>query len=196
MADAATQDPALMRAHRLMLSLWNDDKYGEAVRAKAKELFPDFPIPDDTVKPIVKPMQDRLEASDKKIAELEKIIEDDRKARKEESENRTFLEKLDAAVEKFGLTAEGKELMLKRMKETGNAFDADAAAAWVNSQNPPPKPPGPSIGNEPLNLFGANNVEEQHKLLHTNPLAFEEQQIREMLSDPDKYVRETFGNAA
>src|ERR1700753_1478322 len=44
---------------------------------------------------------------------------------------------VDAAAGKFGLTAEGRDKMLERMKSS-QSLDAEASAAWVAAQQPKP----------------------------------------------------------
>jgi len=41
-----------------------------------------------------------------------------------------------------------------------------------------------------------NLDKETVKLLHSDPEAYQDQQLGEFLKDPDKYVRDTFGAAA
>jgi hypothetical protein len=85
---------------------------------------------------------------------------------------------------------------MDRMKETGNVTDADAAAAWVISQTPKPAPTNaPSWLPTDINLFGTKEKDERFEALHTDPRKYMDDQIREFVRDPDKYVEETFGTA-
>ena len=191
----APQLPAeYVRAFELVNELWNDGTAGPVIRGKAKEKY-NIRLPEDTTDQIVAPLKAEL-------ADLQKTIKEEREARAkekataEENRSKTTLEDaISAARKNYNLTDEGFDKMVSRMKETGNFADADAAAAWVISKEPPPKAPGPSWAPQKLDLQG-NIGADKVKLLHTNPEAFQDAELSEFLSDPDKYVRETFGAAA
>jgi hypothetical protein len=190
---SAPADPAV-RATELMEALWADKTLGSSVRAKAKELYPDISIPEDQVDPIVAPMRAELAAlrAERDADRAEREAE--RKERDETSQRRNLESALDGARAKYGLTDDGFDKMVARMKETGNYSDAEAAAAWVAQSTPVSSPNKADWLPKKLDLFGSNRErdDESYRLLHTNPDAYLDSQLQEFANDPDKYVRETF----
>ena len=184
----------MQRAYDLVNALWHDGEVGAKIRATAKTRY-NIQLPDDAVDSMVGPLK-------KEIADLKKEREDERaaaaKAKQEDAETKQR-DNIEAAImsarNKFNLTEDGFNKMIARMKDTQNFTDAEAAAAWVVSSEPPPKAQTPSWAPKLLDLKG-NLAKEKVKLLHDDPLAFEEQELQEFVNDPDKYVQETFGTAA
>src|SRR5581483_11507755 len=158
MADPAPQSitEGQKRALELFNEFWNDSgEAGRALRAKAKEKWPtDVKLPEEAAEPLVAPLRARLEETEAAL----KAMRDEREAeKKEREENKAKLDlesALSAARSRYNLTDDGFDKMVARMKETGNYTDADAAAAWVAQQTPPPAAPGPYLGPQNINLFG------------------------------------------
>ncbi len=202
MADSnPTPDPvreSQIRAARFVETLFRSADLGPVVRKKAKEMFPDIALPEDTIDPVVAPLRQENETLRKRFEELSAKFEEREKKDSETSEFQKLEAAVTQAVNKFGLTDEGRAAMLDRMKETKNFTDVEAAAAWVAHSKPVEPTAGPSwtIGATKMNLFGSAEPDEQFKQLHMNPEMFLENQLREFASNPDKYVAETFGRAA
>jgi ElaB/YqjD/DUF883 family membrane-anchored ribosome-binding protein len=193
MADDPNPAPAAKsRLEQLADTLWNDKgPAGAAYRAKAKELFPDVPLPEEAAEAAVEPVKAELTALQAKFDEM--IAE--RAAEKKAAEDAAVQTNLETAVAnaraKFHLTEDGFDKMVARMKETGNYTDAESAAAWVAMQTPAPTAPGPYLGPQALDLFGSKNKNEAFELLHRDPTgAFLDSEFREFLANPDKYVQE------
>lgn len=193
MADAPTPPNANERAAALVEKLWNDGKIGGAVRAAAKELYPDVVIPEDQIDPLLAPVR-------AEVAELQKTLADERaeRAREKEEAQATSMKQnleasLDAARARYGLTEEGFDRMTARMKETGNFTDAEAAAAWVAQQTPAAPVSKANWLPQKLDLFGSATARDDadFKLLHTNPMAYQDKMLAEFVADPDRFVRET-----
>ena len=184
-----------IRAAQLFEQLYRDPELGATIRKRAKAAFPDISIPEDTVEPALAPLTAQLERLAKQNDEL-RAKTDKREA--EEQERSTFQsleQRVNGAVAKFSLTEEGKAKMLDRMKETGNYTDPEASAAFIAHSAPKPAAL-PSWAPKSMNLFGAAEYDEQLALLHRNPEAYADAQLLEFAKDPEKYVAETFGNAA
>jgi|SRR5215472_1174677 len=186
-------DYRLLRAHELVNALWNDAELGSKIREKAKAKFPDITLPEEGMVPVTKPLTDKIAVLEETIAQLKSENEDQKKARADAEMKRGLEEALDKARRNYNLTDEGFDKMVARMKETGNLTDADAAAAWVAQQTPPPKAPGPVWGAQALDLFGSKNEDEKWKTLHRDPVKYMDDELSEFVRDPDKYVRETLG---
>lgn len=174
--------------------LWSDGgPRGAAFRAAAKEQFPDASLPEDN--PAVLTLKTELEGTRKQLADF---IEATKKEAEEASKVRTvadFSMRVDKAVQEYGLTEEGKTKLINRMQETGS-FDPEAAAALVARSMPKPADVGPTFLDTRTDFFKPGQDDEKLALLHRNPQAYEDAELREFARDPEAYVRETFGAAA
>lgn|SRR5208282_193144 len=188
---AATQNQ--LRSEQLVNELWSDPEFGPKMREAAKKKFGDIKtLEDDPVVGSIKAQNEALaKRLEEALARLNKRDEDDEQAKTV----RSMEAAVDAAQRKFGLTDEGRAKMLDRMKETKNYVDPEASAAWV-AHSTPPEAPRPSWAPTKLNLFGSAEPDESWKKLHVNPDGFLEDELMKFAKDPDKYTRETFGQAA
>ncbi len=191
---AAPQIPVeFQRAAALINDLWNDGEVGAALRKKAKEKFADVRIPEDSVDPIVAPLKKELDEMRAELkAEREKVAKD-KEADAESKTKQTIEDAIKSAREAYHLTDEGFDKMVARMKEK-SSLDAEAAAAWVISKEPPPPAPGPSWRPKYLDLKGSDA--ELAKLLHSDHEAYEDKVLGDFFKDPDGFVTDTFGKAA
>ena len=194
MADDAPQIPeSYERANALVSKLLKDGKLGPDVRKLAKETFPDagLEFPEDRFDAQLSPLRDELEQTGKQLQEALDRQTEGEKAADEASQVASMQAKLDDAVRKYSLTADGAQKMVDRMKETGNASDFEAAAAWVAGQMPKPVDnAGLYLGPQHINLFGSAEQDERFSLLHRDPMGkFLDAEFREFVADPDAYVR-------
>ena len=187
--------PEYKRAADLINDLWNDSDIGVALRKKAKEKYPDIRLPDDSIQPAIEPLKKQLDEMAKSLSEEREERKKEREAAEQARAQKSLEERIDEARRKHNLTQEGFDKMIARMKETGNYGDAEAAALWVLSKEPPPPSPGPAWAPKNIDLKG-NLDAEKVKLLHSDPVAYQDSEIQDMLRDPDKYVRDTFGASA
>ena len=175
-------------------ALWNDNtEKGKLFRQAAKERYPDAVTIEDQFDPIVGPLREEAKAlRDELKAEREKR-DTERKEAEDALAERTLRERIDHAVSSNHLTEEGREMMLQRMKDTGNFTDPLAAAAYIIQANPPPKDPTGYLGPQALNLFGSaqESAEERIKLLHADPMGkFLDAEFTDFIRDPDQYIRD------
>lgn len=187
--------PHEINAGKLVTTLWYDGDIGAALRQKAKQVIPDLRLPEDEIAPVIA----KFENENKKLSDqLSDVIAKLSKREDEENTAKVISEmqsSVDAAARAYGLTAEGREKMLDRMK-TAKSFDAEAAAAWVVSKTPPKMNDTPTWADKSMNLFGSKEKDEKLSKLHRDPDGFRDDEINEFLRDPDRYVAETFGVAA
>ena len=193
MADDAPQIPeAFVRADQLIRELTSDPTLGAQVRAKVKERFSDVSFIEDRIDPAVATLQARLdeEAAARRALEAT-IAERDQKAADAARAN-DMQAALSKARADYRLTDEGFDLMVQRMKDTGNFTDAEAAAAWAASKNPVVKAPSTAyLGPQNVNFFGAAEYNEDMKLLHKDPSGlFIDNEMNKFLADPDQYTRD------
>lgn len=187
---------AQIRALAALEKLWNDGDVGSTVQKKVKELYPDAKTNDDVFGPVVAPLRAENEKLAAKLAKIEEERAAERKASEESSLKRSLDEALDRAAKSRGLTAEGFDMMVARMKEMGNYSDAEAAADWVVRKTPPAPATGPSWKPQSMNLFGAKKFDEAFAELHRDPMEYMDNQLAQFAADPDGYVAETFGGRA
>jgi hypothetical protein len=189
--------PAATRAQQLVDKLWaRKDAVGVEFRKSAKEMFPDINTPDEQMEIAAAPIVE-------KVGKLEGQLKDalDRISAREKADDDLKAEndlgaKIYKAASTFGLTDQGRDKMMARMKETGNVADPEAAAAWVVSQMPKPQASNtPSWLPQKADLFGVTERDEKWASLHRDPLKYFDNELRECFNDPQKYVAETFGTA-
>ena len=175
-------------------ALWNDNtEKGKLFRQAAKERFPDAVTIEDQFDPIVGPLREEAKALREELKAEREKRDADRKEAEDARAERTLRERIDHAVSSNHLTEEGREMMLQRMKDTGNFTDPLAAAAYIIQANPPPKDPTGYLGPQALNLFGSaqESAEERIKLLHADPMGkFLDAEFTDFIRDPDQYIRD------
>lgn len=198
--EAAQQAAQATQRHKALVDkLWFDPELGSAVRNRAKQLYPELQLPEDTVDPILAPLRkenetlkNRLDALEKERADEKKAIED----KKREDIDKDFERKIKQAREHFKLTDEGFDAMIARMKETSNYTDPMAAAAYIVSQNPPVETPSNVLAPGMLDFAGSAVVDPKYKLLHQNPEQYFDNEVRSMLKNPRGYVAQELGEEA
>ena len=175
-------------------ALWNDNtEKGKLFRQAAKERYPDAVTIEDQFDPIVGPLREEAKALREELKAEREKRDTERKEAEDARAERTLRERIDHAVSSNHLTEEGREMMLQRMKDTGNFTDPLAAAAYIIQANPPPKDPTGYLGPQALNLFGSaqESAEERIKLLHADPMGkFLDAEFTDFIRDPDQYIRD------
>lgn len=179
------------RLRDLTNKLWADKDLGPRVQAFAKQMYPDAKTDVDVVNPYLDPIREENAKLAEKIAKMEAA----QAAREAEAEKKagetSFKDMLDKVRRDYSLTDEGLDKVVQRMKDAG-AYDAEAAAAWVARQTPPPASPGPTWAPQHLNLFGSRDKDESMAQLHRDPQGYMDAQLSEFVKDPDRYVAETY----
>ena len=185
------------RMSALFEAAWNDADIGSKLRKMAKDKYADVVLPEEQLSPVLAPIQAQLSEVSASLKALSEDRAAEGKAREERAFQRSFEDKVSHARNLYpNLTEEGLKKAYDRMQETG-AYDPEAAFAWVAGQTPAPTPkslrtPGVQVR---ANMFGTDTPVENddYRLLHTNPQAFEDHQIALCMSNPDGYVAETLG---
>lgn len=196
MTEATTPaaETAEQRAAKLVDALWADTSpAGKAVRAKAKELFPDVTTPEDTLAPVIAPMQAALEEMREKFEKAEEARQASEAARAESDAKVDMSARLNAAADRVGLTGDGLDKMVARMHETKNYTDPEAAAAWVAQQTPPTVVPKAQWGDRHLDFVGSKNKvdDELFRQLHTDPLGYQDNMLAAYAADPVGWTNES-----
>lgn len=187
---------ALHRSKELIDALWNDGEVGKKIQQAAKAKWNDIKTTDDVMSPIIEPHLNKMKALEEKYEKLLEERMEEKRATEDERVKVKLEEQLEKARRDYNLTEEGFNQMVDRMKATGNYSDAEAAAAYVASKAPPAKVAGPTWAPQDLDLFGSKNRNDALVELHRDPMGYMDSQLSEFVSDPDKYVRDTFGRAA
>jgi hypothetical protein len=191
----ATQNQ--IRAEQLIESLFNDPEMGPKLHERAQKMFGDIrEHPAQVVKativdPAIKAVREDNEALKEQLSKaLERLDARD----KREEEEKTFAQMqaaVDTAVSKYGLTEEGRQKMLDRMKETKNYTDPEGAAAAIAHDTPPPASSGPSWAPRKTDFYGTANPDEAFAKLHKDPEgAFLDDEIGKFLKNPAQYAAE------
>lgn len=177
-----------IRASELIDALWDDGEIGPKLQAVAKQKWPEVKVTSEKYAPVVAPLQSKIE-------KLEKDLATEREARAKEATDReegrikdALHRKLESARSEFGLTDAGFDMMVARMKETGNFGDPNAAAAYIVAKAPPQNVRGPTVGPQSYDpYFGLKDGDERLKRLHRDPERFRDDEIAEFLRDPEGY---------
>jgi hypothetical protein len=196
MADDPNKTPPPSKPDNLVTlfnSLWADKSdHARYVRDKAREMFPDAPIPPEPAESVVEPVKAELTALQEELKAMREEREADKKAAAEAKVDTDFQAAIAAARAKYSLSDEGFDKMVERMKSTQNYTDAEAAAAWVASMTPAPAAPGPYLGPQAINLFGSKEKDDRYALLHASPAdGFLDAEFSDFMKDPDAYIRST-----
>ena len=178
----------LDRHVKVVKAAFEDGKLGPEFRKLAKTLLPDIEIPEDRVAPLLEPMRTEASALKDELAALKKSMKDREDKEQERSAEDRMKKALDDARSKFHLTEEGFKLMTDRMVETKNYSDAEAAAAWVAAQNPPPKAPTSTFGSTGINWAGDAQTE-FFKGIHDDPLKWQDRVFDDFMRDPNAFER-------
>lgn len=175
----------LQRAALALDKLVGDPKLGREVRKAVKEAMPDadfskFAVQEqteDAIAAATKDLTDRLAEMEAKLAERDKKTEEDRQFS-------DLSDRLAKAVKQYRLTDEGMQKAIDRMKEQQSS-DVEAAAAWVAEQAPKPQPSQSSnILPGKIDAWGTQSKDPQFEQLHSNPMGYLDDVIRDVLNDP------------
>lgn len=189
------QTVAAQRAMQLVDALWNDQVAGKAIQKKAKEFWPDAVKTNDEIYGhVIDPLMNEAKGIRDELAALKAERDAERKIADESKQRANLQQALDDARAKFGLTDDGFNQMVERMKATNNFTDAEAAAAWVHAKNPPESVKGPTWGPRSINMNPLDD--DRRKRLHADPQRFMDDELDNFLADPDRYTRESIGQAA
>lgn len=141
----------------------------ERVRAESKAEI-------DAALALAKTAQERLDAREAKEA-----------AAAQAQSDAQMLAQLNAIRSKRGFSEEKMQEVLARMKEQNNP-DADAAAAWVAESIPKPLPAaGHDYLPSTVDVYGSSQdpATTAWKGLHENPTAWQTNELRSIVKDPD-----------
>jgi hypothetical protein len=183
------KDEYAEHAKALVTALWSDKQAGPLLRAKAKELNPGLVLQEDALEPVLAPMrEENATLKDQLKSALDRLDARD-KADTERQAEQSMENALNAAKAKFRLTDEGFQKMVDRMKETSNFTDAEAAAAWVAQQTPPPEQAKPSWRPSGVKVLNAEG-DEDLKRLHKDPSGFLDDELEAFARDPMGFTRQ------
>lgn len=179
----------LKQAKALMESLWNSKTTGQKFKRVLKEHNPNFSIPEiDVVDEARKPIDEKLTAHEKTIEALQKRLDERESKEKDEKEQTDLKKEIEDVRKKFGLTDEGFDKMINRMKEK-KSYDPEAAASWVKSQEPKSKLASESKLGLPgkIDLYGSNSKDEAWADLNRDPMGFFDKEAERIFENPENY---------
>jgi hypothetical protein len=160
----------LQKSKKLLDQFWNDPEEGLAFKRKMKKFMPDASIPElEVADSVVKPLTEQLARQADENKALRERLDGWEKKQKDSQEESDLAKSLETVKSKFHFTDEGMNKVIARMKEKSNP-DAEAAAAWVASQEKKAAPiQGSGLSHTNLNLYGSNEADESWKDLNMNP---------------------------
>lgn len=181
----------LQAAEAFLNDLGNDADIGIAVKQRAEKKFnvkhPDLVARQQIEDTLVKPLRSELDEERKNFKSLEDKFTKFQNEHLNAKEEVALEKKLRGAQSKFGLTDEGLNKAIDRMKAEGHT-DIDAAASWVVGQEPKVKPASaPNYMPQDFNLFGASEIDEQWRGLNENPTKWANKEISNILNNPEEY---------
>lgn len=157
-----------------------------------KTHFPDVPIPEVDA---AKPVYDRLEAVEKRIAEREAEWEKREREREEEETKRTATRSISESRRKLresGWDDEGIEKIEEYMQKVGNP-DYESAASHIRATLPAPPDNMPAtVSGQRWDWFRPPEADVDHKLLLKNPRAYQDTVVSSWIKD----MRQQKGRAA
>lgn len=182
-------DDAQWALHQRAMSLLNkmadDPAIGTQFKKLAKQVDGTLRFADlEAAEAAQKPLLEQNKALEQRLAKIEADREDERQRREADTHTRALSDDIEQAARKFGLTDDGREKMKLRMTEKGS-LDAEAAAAWVAAQAPKAAPSESSGAFAPaaLNLYGSAEKEAQWEQLHTDPIRWQDAEVRKILAE-------------
>lgn len=122
----------LQVAQGLMDALYRSPKHGMLMRRAIKELHPDVSIPEiDVAAPIVAGVNDALKKLNDRLAATEAENKKLRQERDDEAEDAKFWKNFDKVAKARGYTEQGREDLIKVMKDK-KIPDPEVAAAYLD----------------------------------------------------------------
>jgi hypothetical protein len=188
---SAQEAESLKQAKALLDGLWNSKGVGAKFKRVLKEHNPNFSIPEiDIVDEAKKPIEDEIGKTKEELKALRDEIKADKDKAKEAKEESDLQAEINDVRKKFGLTDEGFDKMIKRMKDK-KSYDPEAAAVWVKSQEPKTELARDSRLGLPgkINLFGSSTKDDAWKDLHdpNDPFKHFDKEVGEIFEHPENY---------
>jgi hypothetical protein len=172
----------------LMEALYADKEHSLSFKKMVKAKIPGARIPElDIGEQIVEPIRTELVEANAKVSALTERLDKMQKDREDADLDGKFRTALTSTQQKYKLTDEGMSKVMDVMKARQLA-DPEAAAALYLRDLPPVKPAGgPGYLPQNIDMFGSQQgekAEEKVRSLHNNPMNFFDNEVREILSDP------------
>lgn len=184
----------LLNSEKLLNSLWEnkgaegkplftDPKEALAFKRAAKVLVPQASIPEDIAEPLLAPIREQLEATNKTALDALERLAAREKADSDNRAENDLQSKIAKAQAKYHLNDEGVALVVARMKEYGS-LDVEGATEWVlgNLHTPAPISGGSAMAPGAVDFWGMQNEaqEEDFRKLSLDPVKWAENKILEI----------------
>lgn len=172
------------RAVALLDRMWNDPKEGMTFKKKVKELVPDAKIPElDIIASATAPLVAEIEEQKKANKTLAGRLDNWEKSHKDSREENDLQLQLNSIKKQYSFTDEGMQKVIDRMRSKNNP-DAEAAAAWVASQERKSRPVTDSaLLPSAMNLFGSNSEDETWAELNKDPRGWADRELVKMINE-------------
>lgn len=180
---------AYQKAYRLLGSLVNDKEIGTQTKRKLMKIDETVKFTDlDVADAYAEPLKAEIELTKKELAELKKERAEEKTKAEEKETLGDIYSRIDKVVAKRKLTDEGREGLIKTMKERQIA-DPDAAALVYLDSLPKSEAVRPSGSHAPSkwNLHGAGSskdkISEKTKRLLESPDDFFDSEVTAVLNE-------------
>jgi hypothetical protein len=151
----------------LMDKAWDSKDTGSSLRKLLKQVDPTLKVPEDIADSVIAPVKGEIDEARKEVKGMAERLDKFLAETKDKDDTAALRKDLSAAQKKFGLDDEGLTKVMQRMKDKNNP-DVEAAAAWVVSEAPKPKPISDhGITSLSADLFGTTKQDDQYKELQT-----------------------------
>jgi hypothetical protein len=169
-ADTATVSKAELDSLRaikaLMDKAWDNKETGANFRKLLKTVEPTIKIPDDLADSAIAPIKGEVDETKKLVTDFGARLDKFLAETNDEKATTALKSDLSAAQKRFGLDDDGMKKVMERMRDKNNP-DVEAAAAFVASQIPPPKPVDTGMGGLGAGLFGSTAKDDNYEALQT-----------------------------
>lgn len=180
----------LQGGYKLLNSLWDHPEHGAAVKRAAKAIDPKLRIPEiDVAEPLLKPINERLDAMTEENKTLREQMAADKTAREDDKALSDLKTRLADAQKKHRLTDEGMAEVMKIMKDR-NVADPEIAARYVVSEieHPAQSISGSNFGPQSANIFDmdGSSKDDDIKSLHKDPVKWLDQVVPKIMAETDQ----------
>lgn len=182
--DAAT----LKKAYDMLQALTNSPDVGTDFKKLVMKHDPKTKFPDiEMAERYSAPINEELKKANDEIVALKKRLDDGEKSSKDKADQDDIMSKIDKVAKKRGLTEEGREGLIKLMREKQVADPEIAVAAYLESL-PKAKPTaaveGTHEGSRLLNGIQEDDNEGEFADFFKNPHKAFDKEVEKILNEP------------
>jgi hypothetical protein len=182
---------AYKRAMALLDKLTGDKDNGLNIQRKLKEIDPTLNLPGiDVGDAVVKPIKEELTATQERLNALIAEREEERAKAANSRIESSLRDSIGRAKEKYKLSDEATDNLVKFMHEKGVSDAEIAAPAFIETLPKPPAPIKPnSYTPQTANLFGTGDdrgTDENIAALHRDPVKWFDAEVAKIMNEAEQ----------